>query len=76
MSRLLEDRLQHNSTPYDQIESVTFVDAEWTQNPVALTELSRMFPGRILPLLVVFKAVDRGMTQEVMNCRVKMFCCW
>ena len=34
--------------PYDQIESVTLVDAKWTQsiqtpNPVALTE----FPGRI-----------------------------
>ena len=52
MSRLLEDRLQQHSTPgvlpYDQIESVTLVDAEWTQsvqtpNPVALTE----FPGRI-----------------------------
>ena len=63
--------------PYDQIESVTLVDAKWTQsvqtpNPVALTE----FPGRIWPLLVVFKAADRGMTQEVMICRVKMFGCW
>ena len=52
MSRLLKDRLQQHSTPgvllYDQIESVTLVDAKWTQsvqtpNPVALTE----FPGRI-----------------------------
>ena len=24
----------------------------------------------------MFKAADRGMTQEVMICRVKMFCCW
>ena len=81
MSRLRKDRLQQHSTPgvlpYDQVESVTLVDAKWTQsvqtpNPVALTE----FPGRIWPLLVVFKATDRGMTQEVMICRVKMFCCW
>ena len=52
MNRLLKDRLQQHSTPsvllYDQIESVTLVDAKWTQgvqppNPVALTE----FPGRI-----------------------------
>ena len=52
MSRLLEDRLQQNSTPgflpYDQIESVTLVDGKWTQrvqtpNPVARKE----FPGRI-----------------------------
>ena len=52
MPRLLKDRLQQHSTPsvllYDQIESVTLVDAKWTQgvqtsNPVALTE----FPGRI-----------------------------
>ena len=52
MSRLLKDCLQQHSTPgvlpYDQIESVTPVDAKWTQsvqtpNPVALTE----FPGRI-----------------------------
>ena len=52
MSRLLEDNLQQDSTPgvlpYGQIESVTLVDARWTQsvltlNPVALTE----FPGRI-----------------------------
>ena len=52
MSRLLKDRLQQHSTPgvllYDQIESVTLVDAKWTQsvqtpNPEALTE----FPGRI-----------------------------
>ena len=43
----LKDRLQQHSTPsvllYDQIESVTLVDAKWTQgvqtpNPVALTE--------------------------------------
>ena len=76
MSRLLKGRLQQHSTPgvlpYDQIESVTLVDAKWTQsiqtpNPVALTE----FPGRIWPLLVVFKAADRGMAQEVMICRVK-----
>ena len=81
MSRLLKDCPQQHSLPgvllYDQIESVTLVDAKWTQsvqtpNPVALTE----FPGRIWPLLVVFKAADRGMTQEVMICRVKMFCCW
>ena len=47
MSRLLKGRLQEHSTPgvlpYDQIESVTLVDAKWTQsiqtpNPVALTE--------------------------------------
>ena len=25
---------------------------------------------------VVFKAADRGITQEVMICRMKMFCCW
>ena len=71
MSRLLKDRPQQHSTPgvlpYDQIESVTLVDANLamsvqTPNPVALTE----FPGRIWPLLVVFKAADRGMTQEVM----------
>ena len=51
MSRLLKDRLQHSTPdviPYDQIESVTLVDAKWTQsvqtpNPVALTE----FPGGI-----------------------------
>ena len=52
MSRLLKDRLQQHSTPgvlrYDLIESVTLVDAKWTQgvqtpNPVALME----FPGRI-----------------------------
>ena len=81
MPRLLKDRLQQHSTPsvllYDQIESVTLVDAKWTQgvqtpNPVALTE----FPGRIWPLLVVFKAADRGITQEVMICGMKMFCCW
>ena len=81
MSRLLKDFLQQHSTSgvlsYDQIESITLVDAKWTQsvqtpNPVALTE----FPGRIWPLLVVFKAADRGMTQDVMICRVKMFCCW
>ena len=81
MSRLLKDCPQQHSLPgvlpHDQIESVTLVDAKWTQsvqtlNPVALTE----FPGRIWPLLVVFKAADRGMTQEVMICRVKMFCCW
>ena len=53
------------------------VDAKWTQsiqtpNPVALTE----FPGRIWPLFVVFKAADRGMAQEVMICRVKMFSYW
>ena len=81
MSRLLEGRLQHYSIPgvlpYDQIESVTLVDAKWTQsvqtpNPEALAE----FPGRIWPLLVVFKAANRHMTQEVMICRVKMFCCW
>ena len=81
MSRLLKDCLQQHSTPgvvpYDQIESVTLVDAKWTQsvqtpNPVALME----FPGRIWPLLAVFKAADRGMTQEVVICRVKMFCCW
>ena len=46
MSRFLKDRLQQ--LPYDQIESVTLVDAKWTQNvqtsnSVALTE----FPGRI-----------------------------
>ena len=69
MSRLLKDRLQQqlHSTPgvlpYDQIESVTLVDAKWTQsvqtpNPGALTE----FPSRICSLLVVFKAADRGMT--------------
>ena len=49
MSRLLKDRLQQHSTPgvlpYDQIESVTLVDAQWTQsvqtpNTVALTEFS------------------------------------
>ena len=34
------------------------------------------FPGRIWPLLVVFKAANRGMTLQVMICRVKMFCCW
>ena len=81
MSRLLKDCPQQHSLPgvlpYDQIESVTLVDAKWTQsvqtrNPVAHTE----FPGRIWPLLVVFKAADRGMNQEVMICRVKMFCCW
>ena len=81
MSRLLKDCPQQHSLPgvlpYDQVESVTLVDAKWTQsvqtpNPVALTE----FPGKIWPLLVVFKAADRGMTQEVMICRVKMFCCW
>ena len=68
MSRLLKDRLQHSTPdvlPYDQIESVTLFDAKWTQsvqtpNPVALTE----FPGGIWPLLVMFKAADRGMTQE------------
>ena len=52
MSRLLKGRLQQHSTPgvllYDQIESLTLVDAKWTQgvqtpNPVALAE----FPGRI-----------------------------
>ena len=52
MSRLLKGRLQQHSTPgnlpFDLIESVTLVDAKWTQsiqtpNPVALTE----FPGRI-----------------------------
>ena len=52
MSKLLKDRLQQHGTPgvllYDQIESVTLVDAKWTQSvqtpdPVALTE----FPGRI-----------------------------
>ena len=52
MSRLLKDCLQQHSTPgvlpYDQIESVTLVDAKWTQsvqtpNPVALKE----FPGMI-----------------------------
>ena len=36
MSRLLKDRLQQHSTPgvllYDQIESVTLVDAKWTQS--------------------------------------------
>ena len=35
MARLLKDRLQQHSTPgillYDQIESVTLVDAKWTQ---------------------------------------------
>ena len=81
MSRLLKDCPQQHSLPgvlpYDQIESVTLVDAKWTQsvqtpNPIALTE----FSGRNWPLLVVFKATDRGMTQEVMICRVKMFCCW
>ena len=81
MSRLLKNCLQQHSTPgvlpYEQIESVTLVDAKWTRsvqtlNPVALTE----FPGRIWLLLVVFKAADRGMTQEVMICRVKMSCCW
>ena len=81
MSRLLKDCPQQHSLPgvlpYDQIESVTLVDAKWTQsvqtpNPVAPME----FPGRILQLLVVFKAADRGMTHEVMICRVKMFCCW
>ena len=49
MSRLLKGRLQQHSTPgvlpYDQIESVTLVDAKWTQsiqtpNPVALTEFN------------------------------------
>ena len=81
MFRLLKDCPQQHSLPgvlpYDQKESVTLVDAKWTQsvqtpNPVALME----FPGRIGPLLVVFNAADRGMTQEVMICRVKMFCCW
>ena len=52
MSRLLKEILQQHSTPgvlpYDQIESVTLVDAKWTQsvqtpNPAALTE----FAGRI-----------------------------
>ena len=52
MSRLLKDRLQQHSTPgvppYDQIESVTLVNAKLTQSvqtpdPVALME----FPGRI-----------------------------
>ena len=52
MSRLLKDCPQQHSLPgvlpYDQIESVTLVDAKLTQsvqtpNPVALTE----FPGRI-----------------------------
>ena len=52
MSRLLEDHLKQHSTPgvlpYDQIESVTLVDAKRTQsvqtpNPVALAE----FPGII-----------------------------
>ena len=51
MSRFLKDRLLQLSTagvlPYNQIESVTFVDAKWTQsvqtpNPVAFTE----FPCR------------------------------
>ena len=36
MSRLLKDRLQQHSTPrdqpYDQIETVTLVDAQWTQS--------------------------------------------
>ena len=36
MSRLLKGRLQKHSTqgvlPYDQIESVTLVDAKWTQS--------------------------------------------
>ena len=36
MSRLLEDCQKQYSTPgvlsYDEIESVTFVDAKWTQN--------------------------------------------
>ena len=68
MSRLLKNCPQQHSLPgvlpYDQIESVTLVDAKWTQsvqtpNPVALT----VFPSRIWPLLVVFKAADRGMTQ-------------
>ena len=81
MSRLLEDHLQQHSTPgvlpYDKIESVTLVDAKWTQsvqtpNPVALTE----FPGRIWPLLVVLKAADRGMTQEVMLHRVNCSAVW
>ena len=81
MSKLLKDCPQQHSLPgvlpYDQIESVTLVDAKWTQsvqtpNPVALTE----FPGRIRPLVVVLKAADRVMTQEVMICSVKMFCCW
>ena len=52
MSRLLKDCLQQHSIPgvllYDQIESVTLVDAKLTQsvqtpNPVALKE----FPGII-----------------------------
>ena len=60
MSRPLEYHIKQHRTPgvipYDQIESVTLVDAKWTQtvqtqNPVALTE----FPGRIRPLPVVFK---------------------
>ena len=47
MSRLLKDCPQQHSLPgvlpYAQIESVTLVDAKWTQsvqtpNPVALTE--------------------------------------
>ena len=73
MSRLLEDRLQQHRTPgvlpYDQIGSVTLVDAKWTEsvrtpNPVALME----FPG----LLVVFKAAERGMTQEALKLEFRM----
>ena len=50
MSMLLKDRLQQHSTPgilpYDQIESVTLVDAKWTLSvetpyPVALREYER-----------------------------------
>ena len=49
MSRLLKGCPQQHSLPgglpYDQIESVTLVDAKWTQsvqtpNPVALTDLT------------------------------------
>ena len=80
MSRLLNECLQQHSTPgvlpYDQIESAPLVNAEWTQsvqmpNPVALTE----FPGRIWPLIFLFKAAGRGMTQDVMIRKVNMFCC-
>ena len=62
MSRLLKDRLQQHSTPgvllYDQIESVTLVDAKWTQsvqtpNPVA-TGYIYIYSNNELTLHVLF----------------------
>ena len=41
-------------------------------NPVALT----VFSGVILPLSIVFKASNRGMTQKVMIFGAKLFRCW